>query len=215
MINWGGSKWITIDNFRCDMICIWSIEIHHFWWSFPTIVFDSCASIYCHFEEKTLIIEIWWIKFWLKSFLELHMHFNGFMCIRMHKLHAECQIQVDACDWSQTVSSLVFQISFQNTQRQKSYRNFLSDRSELWPSIYTYPIILKQSTAETSRIGTPPKFLSRPKSPSRNDPNSVICTATMLKLFGLVYCHILRLKNRVFFAQIYGKLEAVHTPLKM
>ena len=31
---------------------------------------------------------------------------------------------------------LVFQMSFRNIQRQKSYRKFLGDRSELWPSIY-------------------------------------------------------------------------------
>ena len=37
--------------------------------------------------------------------------------------------------------------------------------------------------------------LSRLKSPGRNDPDSVICTATMVKLYGLVYCPILRLKN--------------------
>ena len=29
---------------------------------------------------------------------------------------------------------LVFQMSFRNVQRQKCYRNFLDDRSELWPS---------------------------------------------------------------------------------
>ena len=31
---------------------------------------------------------------------------------------------------------LVFQMSFQNIQRLKSYRNVLGDQSELWPSIY-------------------------------------------------------------------------------
>ena len=31
---------------------------------------------------------------------------------------------------------LVFQMSFRNIQRQKSYRNLLGDRSELWPSIF-------------------------------------------------------------------------------
>ena len=43
--------------------------------------------------------------------------------------------------------------------------------------------------------------LSRPKSPGRNDPNSVICTATMLKLYGLVYCPILQLKNFFFLRE--------------
>ena len=39
-------------------------------------------------------------KFRLKSFLELHVHLNGFTYIRVRKLHAEYQIQADACDWS-------------------------------------------------------------------------------------------------------------------
>ena len=38
------------------------------------------------------------MKIRLKSFLELHVHFNGFMCIHMRKLHVERQIQADACD---------------------------------------------------------------------------------------------------------------------
>ena len=50
--------------------------------------------------------------------------------------------------------------------------------------------------AEMSRIGTPPK------SPGQNDPSSVICTATMVKLFGLVYCPILRLKTFFFGANL-------------
>ena len=75
-------------------------EIHHFLMVFSRYRFDSCESMYYHFEEKTLTVEFLWIKFRLKSFLELHVHFNNFMCIRMRKLHAECQIQADACDWS-------------------------------------------------------------------------------------------------------------------
>ena len=84
--------------------------------------------------------------------------------------------------------------------------------------IYTYPIILKLNRNDSwpKCLGSVHhRNLSRPKSPGRNDPNSVICTATMLKLFGLVYCSIFRLKNIVFLARIYGKSEAVHTPLKM
>ena len=45
-----------------------------------------------------LIIEFLWIKLRLKSFLELHVHFNGFMCICKRKLHAKYQFQADACD---------------------------------------------------------------------------------------------------------------------
>ena len=50
--------------------------------------------------------------------------------------------------------------------------------------------------------------LPRPKSPGRNDPDSVVCTAKMLKSFGLVYSPILRLKN-IFWREFTGKLEAV------
>ena len=64
------------------------------------------------------------------------MHFNGFMCIRMRKLHAECQIQADAVVEAKLCRHLGFQMSFRNTERQKSYCNFLGDRSELWPSIF-------------------------------------------------------------------------------
>ena len=34
------------------------------------------------------------------------MHFKGFVCLRMRKLHAEWQIPADAHDWCQTVFSL-------------------------------------------------------------------------------------------------------------
>ena len=46
-----------------------------------------------------------WLEFRFKSFLELHVHFKDFMCIRMRKLHAECQIPADAHDWCQIVFS--------------------------------------------------------------------------------------------------------------
>ena len=35
----------------------------------------------------------------------MHMHFNDFMCIRMHKLHKEHQVPADELNWSQTVFS--------------------------------------------------------------------------------------------------------------
>ena len=63
------------------------------------------------------------------------MHFNGFMCIRMRKLHAECQIKPMHVIESKLCRHLVFQMSFRNIQRQRNYRNVLGDRSELWPSI--------------------------------------------------------------------------------
>ena len=61
---------------------------------FPAIVFESCESIYCHFEEENVDNGVSMDK----SFLELHVHFNGFVCIRMRKVHAGCQIQANACD---------------------------------------------------------------------------------------------------------------------
>ena len=68
------------------------------------------------------MIELLWIKFRLKSFLELHVHFNGFMCIRIRKLHAEYQNQADACDWS----LIVLSFSVPNVIRKKSATKKLS-----------------------------------------------------------------------------------------
>ena len=68
--------------------------------------------------------------------------------------------------------------------------------------VHQKPIILKlnRNNPRPKRLGlVHQRNLSRPKSPGRNDPNSVICTATTLKLFGLVYCPILRLKISVFW----------------
>ena len=56
--------------------------------------FDICELIY--FNAKTSLIMFMWLEFRFKSFLELHMHFKGFMCIRMHKLHEEFQVPADA-----------------------------------------------------------------------------------------------------------------------
>ena len=69
--------------------------------------------------------------------------------------------------------------------------------------LYTYPIILKlnRNDPRPKRLGSVHhRNLSRPKSPGRNDPDSVTCTATILKLFGLVYCPILWLKQFFFVA---------------
>ena len=66
----------------------------------------------------------------------------------------------------------------------------------------SYHIEIKPNDPRWKRLGSVHhQNLTRPKSPGRNDPNSVICAATMLKLFGLVYCPILRLKNVFFFAR--------------
>ena len=71
--------------------------------------------------------------------------------------------------------------------------------------IYTCPIILKLNRNDPLPKGLGSihhRNLSRPKSRGRNDPDSVICTATMLLSFGLVYCPILRLKNVFFGADL-------------
>ena len=51
------------------------------------------------FNGKMLLFKFLWLEFRIKSFLVLHVQFNGFMCIRMLKLHAECQISTGAQDW--------------------------------------------------------------------------------------------------------------------
>ena len=69
------------------------------------------------------------------------------------------------------------------------------------------PILSYWNNPRPKRLGSVHhRNLSRPKSPSRNDPNCVICTATMLKLFGLVYCPILRLKKMFFFCANLRKI---------
>ena len=78
---------------------------------------------------------------------------------------------------------------------------------------YHIEIEPNRPTAETSRIGTPSKF-TQAETPGRNDPNSVVCTAKMLKSFGLVYSPILRLKN-FFLAGIYGKTGSSPHSIKM
>ena len=56
--------------------------------------------------QKTLFFKFLWLEFRFISFLELHVHFKGFVCLRMRKLHAECQIPADSHDWCQIVFSL-------------------------------------------------------------------------------------------------------------
>ena len=57
-----------------------------------------------------------WFEDRFRSFLKLHVYFNGFMCIRMRKLQAECQIPADARDG--------WQIVFSEILNDKKYRNF-------------------------------------------------------------------------------------------
>ena len=63
------------------------------------------------------------------------MHFKGFMCIRMRKLHAESRLQLLHIIDNELCSNFMFQNSFHNTERQNNYCNILDDRLELWPCI--------------------------------------------------------------------------------
>ena len=84
--------------------------------------------------------------------------------------------------------------------------------------ILPYPIILKLNRLDpqSKRLGSVHhQNLPRPKSPGRNDPNSVVCTAKMLKSFGLVYSLILWLKKHFFWARIYGKIGSSPHSIKM
>ena len=87
--------------------------------------------------------------------------------------------------------------------------------------LHLYKILLPYTTLsyhiELNRIDPRPKRLGsvhHQNLPSRKDPNSVVCTAKMLKTFGLVYSPILRLKN-VFLVRIYGKIGSSPHSIKM
>ena len=78
---------------------------------------------------------------------------------------------------------------------------------------YHIEIEPNRPTAETSRIGTPSKFIQAEKSRPKRLKLCCLHSKKMLKSFGLVHRPILRLKN-VFWREFTGKSEAVHTPLK-
>ena len=134
-INWDGSKWITIIYFT-----LWhDLCLKHshppFLWSFSVICFDSCESVYCHFNEKTLLFKFPWLELRFKSFLELHAHFKGlclYACANcIQKARSQLIYTIDA----KLCSHWMFQNSFRNTERQNNFCNFLDDRLELWPSL--------------------------------------------------------------------------------
>ena len=103
-INWDGSKRLTVVNLTlCHDLCLKHCH-PPFLGSFSATCFDSCESIKCHFNAKTFF-KFLWLEFRFKSFLELRVHFKGFVCFRMRKLHAEFQIPADAHVWCQTVFS--------------------------------------------------------------------------------------------------------------
>ena len=124
-MNSDGSKWITIINFMLWHDLRLKHFIHHFWGSFSAICFN------CHFNEKKVLFKFPRLEFRFKSCLELHVHFKGLMCIRMHKLHAECQIPADAHNWCQIVFSFNIPKFFRNTEWQNSYRNFSAHKVSL------------------------------------------------------------------------------------
>ena len=99
-INWDGRKWITIVHFT-----LWSRSASEtlssimFGDRFPPYVLTVVSQFIDILTKKTVLFRFPWLEFRFESFLELHVHFKGFMCIRMRKLHAECQMPADAHDW--------------------------------------------------------------------------------------------------------------------
>ena len=63
------------------------------------------------------------------------MHFKDFMCVRMRKLHTECQIPADAHGWCQIVFSFNAPNFIPKYWTTKSLSKCLGDRLELWPSM--------------------------------------------------------------------------------
>ena len=76
---------------------------------------------------------------------------------------------------------------------------------------YSYPILPCHIILKLNRNDPWPKRLGSVY-PGRNDPNSLICTATMLKLFGLVYCRNAKKRLR---RELTKKSEAVLAPFKI
>ena len=54
---------------------------------FHPYVFGICELIYCHLNAKPSLFTFLWLEFRFESVLKLHVHFKGFICIRMRKLH--------------------------------------------------------------------------------------------------------------------------------
>ena len=98
-VNWDCSKRLTIVNFT---LCH-DLRLEHchppISRRFPPHVLILVSQYNAILTgEKTLLFKFLWLEFRLKLFLELHVYFKGFMCIRMHKRHAECQVPADAHD---------------------------------------------------------------------------------------------------------------------
>ena len=129
---------------------------------FVLTVVDQFNVIFS-FYRKTLLFKFLWLEFRFKSFLELHVHFKGFMYIQMYAC-ANCMQNARLQLMSTTNAKLCLYWMFQNSFMQKArfqlmsttdaklcfhwmfknsflnigrqkHRNFWSDRLELWPSI--------------------------------------------------------------------------------
>ena len=78
---------------------------------------------------------------------------------------------------------------------------------------YHIEIKPKRPTAETSRIGTPPKFIQAEKSRPKRPKFCYLHSYHVEIIWTGLLSHSSAKKR--FLARIYGKSEAVHTPLKM
>ena len=63
---------------------------------FSPYVFTFVSYFINILTQKTLLFMFPWLEFRFKSFLELHVQFKGFMCIRLRKLHEKRQVPADA-----------------------------------------------------------------------------------------------------------------------
>ena len=107
------------------------------------------VNFWCHFNAKTLFFKFLWLEFRFNSFLELHVHFKGFVCLRMRKLHTECQIPADMHDWCQICFRWKFQNSFQNIERQKKFALFWMIGQNFDPVYKTGHWLTRQSPARS------------------------------------------------------------------
>ena len=102
--------------------------------------------------KYTLLFKFLWIEFGFKSFLELHVQFNRFMCIRMHKQHAECQIPGDAHDWCQTVFSFKlpkFIPKHWTTKQLSHFKLTWAESSQGELIVYQWPVVRPSSSSST------------------------------------------------------------------
>ena len=103
-IIWDGSKGLTTVNFMlCHDLPLKHCHPPFFEDCFPPYVLTAVSQCNVILMKKTLLFKFLWLEFRFKPFLELHVHFKGFMCVRMRKLHAKRQIPADAHDGCEIV----------------------------------------------------------------------------------------------------------------